>query len=349
MKQLDNIPRVKRIIIDTIKRLKLDLTGMSVLTEAASGNFIVTPLIAALAGAKKVYVVSRDTRYGAVREILEYLNTISISMGIDDSIIEYVDDKNTVASEVDIVTNSGHVRPIDREFIQHLKPTAAIPLMFESWEFRHEDIDLETCIEYNIPILGTNERDPYLHIFRYVGLCALKLLFESQIEVYRSNILLLSSGEYLKEIKEVLASNGANVTCINTLKSNERILLDKLSEYDAIVVAEQENKKCLIGEPSDFINEKMLRRSNAVVIHIAGVLDYEVLDRCHVVKYPSDEIHYGYMTVTTDYVGVRPVIELNTGSLKVGQALIEGKKIYSCISDVQKYAIENSPAMSFQM
>ena len=36
--------------------------------------------------------------------------------------------------EADVVTNSGHVRPIDAETVAWMKPTAVVPLMYEAWE-----------------------------------------------------------------------------------------------------------------------------------------------------------------------------------------------------------------------
>ena len=46
--------RVVKLIRDTIEFLKLDLSGLVVLTEAASGPFVVTPVVAAAAGAERV-------------------------------------------------------------------------------------------------------------------------------------------------------------------------------------------------------------------------------------------------------------------------------------------------------
>ena len=47
--------------------------------------------------------------------------------------------------ESGIVTNSSLVLPIDRELIAVLKPTAVISLMWETWEFRSFDFDLNYC------------------------------------------------------------------------------------------------------------------------------------------------------------------------------------------------------------
>ena len=47
----------------------LDLTGITVLTEAASGPFVATSLLAALAGSPRVVAWVRDTTYGSVDEV----------------------------------------------------------------------------------------------------------------------------------------------------------------------------------------------------------------------------------------------------------------------------------------
>ena len=73
MRKIEDSVRAMRLMQQSIQKMKLDLRGMTVLTEAASGYFIVTPLIAALAGAQKVYAVVKDTGYGTVAELEAYL------------------------------------------------------------------------------------------------------------------------------------------------------------------------------------------------------------------------------------------------------------------------------------
>ena len=50
-----NIKRIEKLIPDAIDTYDLDLSGLTVFTEAASGNYVVTPLIAALAGSDRVF------------------------------------------------------------------------------------------------------------------------------------------------------------------------------------------------------------------------------------------------------------------------------------------------------
>ena len=71
-----------------------------------------------------------------------------------------------MVAQADIITNSGHVRPIDAEMIGWMKPTAVIPLMYEAWEFRDADLDLAACQRRGIVVAGTNERHPAISTCR---------------------------------------------------------------------------------------------------------------------------------------------------------------------------------------
>jgi hypothetical protein len=61
-----------------VRALELDLRGKTVLTEAASGAYIVTPILAAIAGAK-VFAFSKTTRYGKVEEIFSNTRALADS------------------------------------------------------------------------------------------------------------------------------------------------------------------------------------------------------------------------------------------------------------------------------
>src|SRR5690606_1365873 len=62
--ELDQLPRrLVPLMRAAIARCRLDLSGLTVLTEAASGAYVVTPVLAALAGAARVIAVTRTTRY----------------------------------------------------------------------------------------------------------------------------------------------------------------------------------------------------------------------------------------------------------------------------------------------
>ena len=58
----------KKALKKTIEKWNLNLSNLTVLTEAALGNYIYTPIIAAMAGGK-VYALTKDSIYGTAKKV----------------------------------------------------------------------------------------------------------------------------------------------------------------------------------------------------------------------------------------------------------------------------------------
>ncbi len=350
MKKLNDYIRVERLIKNAINSFDLNLKGMNVLTEAASGNFVVTPLIAALAGAENVFAIAKNSRYGSVEEIKEYINLWVEKLNIDKNIITITDESPSIyAKNSNIVTNLGTIRPINKDFIDNLPYDSAISLMWETWEFRESELDLEYCKKNNIPVLGTSETYPNLDIFRYVSLLAIKLLFEVNIEISRTNILLIGSSPFGMETKSILQINGANVFYLDPLgcwKPNDNRIKEFLLNCDAIVVVENHSDISLLGGstgiPLEWIENKGIK-----IVHICGNMDYEGINKLEIIKNPPQQIQKGFMTLTTDYLGPKPVIDLHSAGLKVGESLVKGMRLFNNREKSIEYALNNSPSMDF--
>src|SRR3954452_5324685 len=118
-----------------VEALNLDLKDKVVLTEAATGAYVVTPILAALAGAK-VYAFSKTTRYGTVEEVIS--KTKKVFEDYDEHFLDitFIDQITPeIIAEADIITNSGHLRPLNEDKLQHAKDSVVIPLMYEAWEW----------------------------------------------------------------------------------------------------------------------------------------------------------------------------------------------------------------------
>jgi len=351
MRKIANQQRVYGLIKRAISDFELDLNGINVLTEAASGPYVVTPIIAALAGAASVVACTKDSVYGTVAEISDYTQSLASSFGVSGKIQVSALSAKKFAPQTNLVTNLGFLRPIDEAFISLLPKDAGISLMWEPWEFRDGDVDLRACKNYSIPVLGTNETHPRLQIFRYVGLTALKLLLEREIEVFQSNILVVGSGHFGHETNQVLKSNGANVVRLEPNKKWEPTsskIYDFLKKTDAIVLVEHECSDQLLGGRSGLPLE--LIKENAVdVVHICGLIDYNELASEGISVFPEKEVPFGVMTVATDYVGPRPVIDLHTAGLKVGELLVNGMRKFKNFKDAEQYALQNHLAMGWRV
>lgn len=320
-----NEVRCLRLIRDAIARFNLNLSGLTILTEAATGYFILTPMIAALGGADRVLAVTRDSHYASAKLVHEQTITLANKWGIDNQIEVLFSKEDERIRSADIVTNLGFVRPLDASFIRRLKKTAVIPLMFETWEYRSEDIDLRECRRLNIPVLGTNEHHSNLRIFEYIGLVALKLLFEVGIEVFKSSLVVIGSGEFAMETLKTLRAAGGEVTLLSPQSEGALNSVEAqraLRQADSVIVVEHHYRGMLIGEHGG-INAEQLYALNpgATVVHICGGVDRAALDDVGLRCYPERFATIGYMSVATDYLGPRPMIDLHTAGLKVGERL----------------------------
>jgi hypothetical protein len=133
-----SVIRLVALMRRAIAATGLDLSGMTVLTEAASGAYGVTAVIAAMAGARQVHAFTRPSRYGSVSEVSDWTSQLANAAGVAECIDIIEEISSDILGNVDIVTNSGHLRPLTAALIDYLPGSAVIALMFEAWEFRPE-------------------------------------------------------------------------------------------------------------------------------------------------------------------------------------------------------------------
>ena len=319
MKRAERRARVEHLIRTAISDLHLDLSEISILTEAASGYFAVTSLIAALAGADHVYAVTRDSPHGTADEVKEYIESWAADLNIGDRVHVTTSPGEDFASEVQIVTNLGFVRPIDWRIIERLPYDAAISLMSEPWEIRARDVDIHSCRSRNIPVLATNETHMRLQIFSYVGLIALKLLLETDVEVYRSRVLVVGTEPFGSATSGVLMNNGCEVVLLQPTQLSS--LLFRAGNFDAVVLVEHRDRQTLVGT-TGLIDPNVLVDMGTLLVHICGVVDDTSIAESGLRKVPNITAQPGYMTLTTAYVGPRPVVDLHTAGLRVGEIAV---------------------------
>lgn len=345
MNRIQNPHRAERLMWAAIQDLGLDLRGINVLTEAASGPFAVTCLMAALAGAPNVLAVTRDSPYGSAADVAAYVSDWASALGVAHALEVTSRRPADVASSCSLVTNLGFVRPLDASLIACLPPDAAISLMFEPWEFRSEDIDLAACRARDVPVAGTCETHPRLQIFRYVGMTVLKLLMEAEIEVFRSTVIVIGSDPFGAETQAALEGAGANVLRLDPLeRSIDRTATEEmLAMADAVALIEYRTTSRMIGR--DGIPVDCLAASGIPLIHLCGAVDHAALEKAGVRVFPPGPVRKGFMKVTTAYVGPRPVIDLHAGGLKVGELLVRGRRAYGSADGAIRFALADAIAL----
>jgi hypothetical protein len=307
-----------RLMRQAVERCRLDLRGAVVFTEAATGAYVVTPVLAALAGAERVYARTRATPYGTVEEVTAQTAALAAAAGVNGRVEVVTEKRAELIGRADVVTNSGHVRPLDRQTVGWMRPGSVIPLMYESWELRHGEVDLDACLERGIRVAGTNERHPHVDVFSYLGVQAVKLLLEAGVAVYRSRILLVCDNDFVDYIRRGLEGAGADVEVAATVASG----LKRPDGFDAILVSTKPGTEP-VGRAEALLIAAKAR--GAVVAQFWGEIDRPALDSNGVAYWPLIGPKPGHMSVIPSAVGPEPVVRLQAGGLKVAEVLLRGQ------------------------
>jgi hypothetical protein len=312
-----SIPRLGRLMRQAVEAMGLNLRDMVVLTEAATGPYAVTPVIAALANAGHVYAFTRSSRHGTVSDVTELTLRLASSVGVADriSIIESI--SPDILGSVDIVTNSGHLRPITADTIECLPSRAVIALMFEAWEFRAADIDIAACRRCKLPIVGVNENDPAVDVFSYLGPLAVKLLHDAGLPVYRNRVALLCDNTFSGPLLRGLRGAGADVSVFSTVES---VAADC---WDAIVVALRPASSPRVSAK----NAADLARNaprGALLAQFWGDVDRDAVDSAGLQIWPPTEPRLGHMAILLSALGPDPIVRLQTGGLRAAEFVFRG-------------------------
>lgn len=306
--------RLARLMHAAVRRLDLDLSGRTVVTEAATGAYAVTPVIAALAGARVVRAVAGDSRFGTVDDVVGATTSLAAEVGVRPRIVIVTSKHDADLGGADIVTNSGHLRPLDRATVQRMRRGAAIPLMYESWELRAGDVDLDACRKRGIRVGGTNERHSAVGVFAFHGVMAAKLLTDAGIAVHGARLLLLCDNPFRPFLELGLVGCGAHVEVREQLAAGP---IDR--GWDAVLVALQPCPEPVL----DVLDAALLAEHapGTVVAQYWGDVDRRALRAAGVPVWPAHAPAPGHMGILPSAVGPEPVVRLQAAGLKAGELL----------------------------
>jgi hypothetical protein len=337
-----------------IDQFDLNLNGLSVYTEAASGAYLLCPILAALGGAERVYAQTKDSRFGLASDIREATMSAARKYGVADRIEVITQRCYQSLSKSDIVTNSGFVRPIDSDLIGSLKSTAVIPLMWETWEFRSSDFDLNCCKEKEILVLGTNEHEEPCDMRLFMGLFTMKLLFDLSFD--GGKVLLLGNAPIPSgAIVNYLRRCGIQVTWFSEesdgdykYKELEEYFLSKGEEYDIMILAEYKHKLPLLGDKGvlNYTSIKEVNPSLKIGV-ISGNIDILGLKSSGLQHLPEHIAPFGFTSYQPYMMGSRPVLTLYAAGLKVGESMAKARLRGYSTKESAAEAIISSPAMDF--
>lgn len=306
-------------MLESIERridiLGLDLGGFEVVTEAATGAYASTAIIAALAGAH-VHACARDTRaHGNAGEAIEATRQLARRAGVEARISFSPGVPPGALRGCDILTNSGRIRPITRAAIDLLPDKAVIALMFEAWEFRGTDLDLAACRERGIRIAAVNERHGDVAVFPFLGPLCVCLLRDAGMRVAGKRIAVVCDNPFADFLIQGLADAGA-----------EALLFDSPSRltagpWDAVAMALLPQ-----AEPLGIKQLESVARQapGALVAQFWGDIDRTAAAALGLRICPEVEPGRGHMGILLNRLGHEPIVRLQAGSLKAAEIVRRG-------------------------
>ncbi len=303
-----------------IAALKLDLSGLEIVTEAATGAYACTAVIAALAGAARVTCTSRDTaRHGRFEEAAKATLSLARRAGVASRITIHRTLQPAVFQTCDILTNSGHLRPISTSIINQLPPHAVIALMFEAWEFRATDLDLAACTAKGIKVAAVNERHPDVAVFPFLGPLCARLLTQAGIALAGARIALVCDNPFAPFMRDGLVAAQAQVTVVDTVAA-----LDA-DAYDAVVVAIDPAKTMPLDDTA--VARLAATVPNGVIAQFWGDIDPDARRDASARIWPVEAPGAGHMAILLNALGHDPIVRLQAGGLRAAEIVRRGQPL----------------------
>lgn len=334
-----------------VRVLDLDLSGKVVLTEAATGAYVVTPVLAALAGAK-VYAYVKDTRYGTKADAIDATKKVLAHWQGDLPEITFLDELSPdVIASADVITNSGHLRPLNEAVLRYAKNDLVIPLMYEAWEWRNADMDLSYIRKRGFRLGATNERHPDVDVFNFLGDMAIRQILDAGLCLYDNKFVLICNNDFGPFIAKVLskvcgglgvidvpanrhAYNFENVHWIGDFPAVN--IPDSYRDAEAVIFTAYPFTTSWIGNNGEPMAAKQFKKNfrHAVLLRYAGDMDTDALTEKGMRYFPQ-QVCPGHMGVLPSSIGYEPVIRLQAGGLKAAEAMLSGNAYYKNIPILQ--------------
>ncbi|MDD3014590.1 MAG: hypothetical protein PHC34_12885 [Candidatus Gastranaerophilales bacterium] len=311
-----------RLIEQSIKDFKLDLTDCNILLPAALTEPALAPVMASLAGAANIYVPARDIE--TVNKTTFFVNELDLK-----SRIVFIEKENPqILSGLDIVIKGEGVSYIDSDFISKLNENCVISVFPKNFDFINiEGIDLEGCAKKKIPVITVDPDDKNLMLNKYFAHLTVKRCFQANMDILNSRILLVGSGELMETILGLLKTMGAMVYAAYTDRQQDQLyILRHLHEVDTVIIADYPQKSELVIGNGGFINIGDLADINPEIriVHISGKMEINPL-AFNRVFYTPEVITQNSLNVNANDIGLRALSDTTAAVMKVAQTLIKSK------------------------
>ena len=152
------------------------------------------------------FTLAGDNKWATAVQSWRAVEAAARAWNVEKTITLLTQKREAELSRADIITNSGNVRPLDVPIIHCLKPGAVICLMWETFEWRPEEVDLQACRASDILVMDTDEAK--LNFFPFAAESTIKMMHECGLAAHHSVVLGLGSGPIMRATLRGLKKTG---------------------------------------------------------------------------------------------------------------------------------------------
>jgi hypothetical protein len=293
--------------------MELDLSGL-VVVGGAAGYEEITATAAALAGAKRVFAISREQKRrpaaGESRERELPLARLANVAGR----VEMVGRMHPRAWHgVDILVRCPELEPVSRSVVELLPPAAVVALMAEPWEIRPTVIDIEACEEAGIKVAAPKLSHPHVAQLPDLARLCSGLVKDAGIDPEGARIAILSDTPCGPFIESALADRGARV------QTFPHPLLLTPGDWDAVVVALRPSNK----PPMDINGLAAIMKNSrgAQLVQFSGEVDRVAARYFGLQLWPQRRPARGALGIPAAALGAASIIRRLVGGLKAAETV----------------------------
>lgn len=314
--------RLFRLAQQSVKHFKLDLEDLSIYVPSLADDHFMPAAIAAIAGARNVFVNADNAVLANTLSIMKE----ELALNADFHFIKKLDAK--IVSQFDCMVLSAASPFIDNETVSHLKSSCILTLIPENLDFNStKGIDLEACAKKKITVAMLNPSDHCLMLYKYIANILTKRCYEAGLDVFRSKIVLVGSGEILETALSHLKNCGAQVYAAYTDRPQEPdYVLKHIIDADAIVIADYPQKAGIILGPGGIIRISDINDYNkdVKIIHISGKIDFDSINDTQINNINEKSIARN-INLDISELGSRAIGDITAAAMKAVESLVKSR------------------------
>jgi hypothetical protein len=307
-----------KLVEQNIARTGLDLSGLTVVTGAAAGYDKAMATTAALAGARRVLAVTRESkRYPSAAEASAATLALASHAGMSSriEIVNRVDSRDW--GNVDILTDCRQVRPVSRLIVELLPRQAVIALMGEAWEIPARAVDLEACDDLGVKVAALNLDHPAMRLLPEYGRLCRMLVKDSGFAVRGARVGVVCDTPLAPLIVRELEAMGGKVSLF------PHPLLMSGIVCDLVVVALQPSAR----PPMDIVALGSIAGDSpgTLLVQFSGEVDRSAAAYFGLKLWPLQKPDRGEFGLPFGLAGAGASLRKLVGGLKAAEAAFRGE------------------------